>query len=288
MSGNRLSWTYFEGEWREGNTKILGAESHGGWLGSMVFDGCRAFEGLTPDLPRHAERVNASARAMGLAPTLAADEIVGLTLQGLRKFPTETAVFIRPLYWAEDGDAGMIVPDPETTTFALSLEAMPMTQPKGFTITTTRFRRPTLETAISNAKAACLYPNSARMVREARAKGFDNALACDANGNVAEFASSNAFMVRGGEVFTPIANGTFLAGITRNRTIQVLREAGVRVDERTVTIHDLDQADEMFTTGNAGKVQPVSRYESRDLQPGPLARKAHELYMAYARTQPVA
>ena len=86
---------------------------------------------------------------------------------------------------------------------------------------------------------------------------------------------------------TPVPNGSFLAGITRNRTVQLLRNAGVAVEERTVTLADLDDADELFTTGNAGKVQPVSRYESRDLQPGPIARQAHELYMAYARTQRV-
>jgi branched-chain amino acid aminotransferase len=88
-------------------------------------------------------------------------------------------------------------------------------------------------------------------------------------------------------VATPVPNGSFLAGITRNRTITLLRNAGVRVDERTVTIADLDNADEIFTTGNAGKVQPVSRYESRELQPGPIARQAHELYMTWSRTQRV-
>ena len=79
----------------------------------------------------------------------------------------------------------------------------------------------------------------------------------------------------------------FQHGITRNRTVKLLRNAGITVDERTVTTADLDDADELFTTGNAGKVQPVSRYESRDLQPGPIARQAHDLYMAYARTQRV-
>jgi branched-chain amino acid aminotransferase len=88
-------------------------------------------------------------------------------------------------------------------------------------------------------------------------------------------------------VVTPIPNGTFLAGITRNRTITLLRGAGVKVEERTVRPEELDTADELFTTGNAGKVQPVIRYESRDLQPGPLGRTAQDLYMAYAATQRV-
>ena len=70
----------------------------------------------------------------------------------------------------------------------------------------------------TDAKAGCLYPNNARMLVEARKRGFDNALVRDMLGNVAETASSNIFMVRDGVVFTPAANRTFLAGIENMRT----------------------------------------------------------------------
>ena len=90
------------------------------------------------------------------------------------------------------------------------------------TLTRTRFRRPVLENAVVNAKAGCLYPNNARMLTEAHGKGFANALVADAMGNVAESATANVFMVKDGELFTPIANGTFLAGITRARHISNL------------------------------------------------------------------
>ena len=116
-------------------------------------------------------------------------------------------------------------------------------------------------------------------------RGFQNGIVLDAMGNVAETCSSNIFLAKNGTVSTPVPNGSFLAGITRFRTIELLRKAGVTVEERTVKTAELDDCDEMFTTGNAGKVQPVSRYESRDLQPGPIARQAHELYMAWSRTQ---
>jgi branched-chain amino acid aminotransferase len=146
-------------------------------------------------------------------------------------------------------------------------------------------RRPTPESAPTDAKASCLYPNSSRGVAEMLKRGFQNGVVLDALGNVAETCSSNLFLAKNGTVVTPIPNGTFLAGVTRFRAIKLLRNAGVAVEERTVTTADLDDADELFTTGNAGKVQPVSRYESRDLQPGPIAARAHELYMAYSRTQ---
>jgi branched-chain amino acid aminotransferase len=178
---------------------------------------------------------------------------------------------------------GVLPPKPDTTDFALCLEEMPMVPPAGFTITTTRFRRPTMEVMPVNAKAACLYANNARMVREAQARGYQNALCCDANGNVAELATSNVFMARGGEVFTPIPNGTFLNGITRQRVIGLLRTAGVTVHEITLNIEDFREADEIFSSGNISKVVPVIGFDERELSVGPITRQARQLYMDWAK-----
>lgn len=280
----RLMWTYFQGAWHEGNVKILGAASHGTWLGSVIFDGARLFEGVTPDLDRHAERANDSARVLGLAPMLDGPEIEALAREGLKKFPPDTAVYIRPMYWAEEGEGSLILPMPESTEFALCLEAIPMSEPKGSTITTTQFRRPTIDVMPVNAKAACLYPNNARMLREAKSKGFQNALVTDMLGNVAELATANVFMARGGEVFTPVPNGTFLNGITRQRVMGLLRHAGVTVHEVTLSVQDFREADEIFSTGNMNKVMPVIAFDDRNFQFGPIARKARSLYWDWAHS----
>lgn len=275
-------WTYWRGDWHFGDTRVLGADSHATWLGSAVFDGARLFDGVAPDLDLHSARVNASALALGLKPTLTGAEIEGLTHDGLAKFDPGTDVYIRPMYWAEDSDVGVLPPDPESTDFALCLEAMPMAKPGGFTATVTKFRRPTMEVMPVNAKAACLYANNARMVREAQSRGFQNALVCDANGNVAELATSNVFMVRGGEVFTPVPNGTFLNGITRQRITGLLRDAGVAVHEVNLTVDDFHEAEEIFSSGNISKVVPVIGFEGRDVPAGPIAAKARALYWDWA------
>jgi len=277
-------WTYWQGDWHQGDLRILGATSHGTWLGSLVFDGARMFEGVAPDLDRHSARVNDSARMLGLAPTLTGEVIEALTFEGLKKFAPGTDVYIRPMYWAEESDTGILPPKADSTDFALCLEEMPMVAPTGFTITTTRFRRPTMEVMPVNAKAACLYANNARMVREAQAKGYRNALCCDANGNVAELATSNVFMARSGSVFTPVPNGTFLDGITRQRVVGLLREAGVTVHEVTLNVEDFRQADEIFSTGNISKVVPVIGFDGRELPFGPIARKARQLYWDWAKS----
>jgi branched-chain amino acid aminotransferase len=279
-----LTWTYVDGDWHEGNVALVAPRSHAMWLGSSVFDGARWFENVSPDLDRHCERVNRSAVALGLKATMAADEIGGLTMDGLKKFDGKTAVYIRPMYWAEHGGYMGVPADAESTRFCLCLYESPMIAPAGFSLTLSPFRRPTIETMPTNAKAGCLYPNNGRAIMEAKSRGFDNALVMDMLGNVAETGSSNIFLVKDGQVFTPAANGTFLSGITRARTIGLLADYGFRTTEKALTMRDFMDADEIFSTGNHSKVVPVTRIENRDLQPGPIAKKARELYWDFAHS----
>ena len=164
-------------------------------------------------------------------------------------------IYIRPMYWAEDGGVGgsSVPPNPETTRFLLCLYVS-HESPKGFSITLSPFRRPSMESMPTDAKAGCLYPNNARCVMEAKSRGFDNALVLDMLGNVAEAGTSNLFMAKNGVVKTPALNGTFLAGITRRRTIELLRGAGIEVQETTLKVADFMDADEIFSTGNNSKV----------------------------------
>lgn len=277
------TWTWFDGEWLEGNPPLIGPRSHAFWLGTSVFDGARAFEGVAPDLDRHCARVNRSARAVGLAPTMRDEEILELAREGLKLFDRDAALYIRPSYWGEEDDPHLVIgADPASTRFAMTLWEAPMAPPNGISVMVSRFRRPSLECMPTDAKASCLYPNNARSAREARAKGFDNAMVLDLLGNVAELASANVFMVKDGVAMTPAANGTFLAGITRARVMDLLRKAGTPVVEKTLHVEDFLEADEMFSTGNYTKVLPIVRFEDRVMEPGPVARLARRLYWEFA------
>ncbi len=105
----------------------------------------------------------------------------------------------------------------------------------------------------------------------------------DLNGNVAEFATANLFIAKDGAVHTPVANGTFLAGVTRRRVIALLRGSGTEVIERSLGFEEILEADEVFSTGNYAKVTPLVRIEDRGIEPGPIYAKARELYFTFAR-----
>lgn len=286
MSTQNSIYTWHDNQWQAGSIPLLRSADHGTWLGTLVFDGARWFNGKVPDLAPHCERVNASATALGMNPTYTVDEMIACVREGLKNFNHDTAVYIRPMYWSTDYGEGFISADPTSTDFALCLQSIPM-PPTSATasLTTTRFHRPTLDVATVNAKAACLYPNNARMIREAIGKGFTNALVTDALGNVAESATSNIFMVRDSEVFTPAPNGTFLAGITRARIMKLLRDDGVVVHEAVLSIDDFHTADEVFLTGNLAKVTPVTHFDDTHYpNTGIIANRARGLYWDWADT----
>lgn len=275
--------TYFNGNWAEGNAPLFGAMDHSVWLGSSVFDGARSIRGHMADLRLHLQRVIVSAERLGLKCPLSVDEMEQLVREGVAKFPADAELYIRPLVFGTDG---LLVPVADKSAFALTLFDAPMPPFTGFSACLSVLRRPDPSMAPTDAKASSLYANTSKALREAKERGYDNAVVCDSAGHVAEFASANLFFVTPeGKVVTPVPNGTFLSGITRARVIDLLAQAGVQVEERSVRPEELDTALEIFNTGNFGKVTPCVRYEGRGLPVGPIATLARDRYMAYSDSQ---
>src|SRR6476620_10718491 len=99
---------------------------NGFWLGSMLFDGGRAFEGCGPDLDLHAERVVRASTALGLKPTKTAKEILELLPEAVRRFGSKAELYVRPMFWAMKGGAGPISVDGDSTQFLLCVYQSPM------------------------------------------------------------------------------------------------------------------------------------------------------------------
>jgi branched-chain amino acid aminotransferase len=274
---------YVDGKWGGSAVPIMTSDTNAAWLANVVFDGARAFEGVAPDLDLHCQRVIRSARGLHLQPAITAEQIEALAREGIAQFPEGTPLYIRPMFWAE---SGLVLPDPASTRFALVITRMPLPDAaKGFSACLSIYRRPSPEQAPTHAKAACLYPLAGLALADAKRRGFDNAVMCDIVGNVAELTAQNIMFAKDGVVHTPIPNGTFLNGITRQRVIALLRDDGVEVRERSIRPDEILDADEVFSTGNHAKVVPCLRYESRSFEPGPIARRARELYWAFAHSK---
>lgn len=270
---------FHDGKWMDEQPRLTGPMDHAFWMASMVFDGARAYGGLAPDLKPHCERLIRSANALLLPPTKTAEEVEALCVEAIKKLPKDGEYYVRPMFFARDG---FVSPDPDSIEFVLSVYDAPLPEPTGIKVGLSSFRRPARDMAPTDSKASCLYPNSQRALAEAASKGFDNALICDPSGNVAELATANVWMVKDGVAMTPVWNGTFLNGVTRQRVAALLADDGVEVLETTLTPDDFRNADEIFTTGNFAKVAPIIQFEDRELQPGPISSRARQLYFDWS------
>lgn len=280
MSVRSITWC--NGLWHEGDPAIITPRTVGFAMSATVFDGARLFEGVAPDLEPHCGRCIDSARVLRLKPMLTKGEMAEIAWDGIHRFPSGSELYIKPCFYAEDG---FVLPVPESTRFVMTLYEAPMPQPTGLSACVSSYRRPVPGTAPTMAKASALYPNTALAMWEAKEQGFDNCIVLDVLGHVSEFATANLFLVKEGAVHTPVWNGTFLNGITRQRVISLLRAKGVDVHERVISVEEVLEADEVFSTGNYGKVQPFTRIAERDLQPGPVYRLARELYWDFAHSK---
>lgn len=276
------TWTFFDGDWHEGPVPLMSSNTNAAWLGNTVFDGARRYDGVFPDLSLHCERVVRSAHVLGLQTNRDGAEIDGLARDGAQLFNDDADIYIRPMFWAEDG-LGHI--DSASTKFALVMQEQKMPDVStGFTAHISAFRKPLPETAPTTAKATCLYPQATLACAAAQKAGFENAVMLDAHGAVAEFSMQNLFMVADGAVHTPVPNGMLLAGITRRRAIKLLREAGLGVIERTIAPEELEGADEIISTGNHARIFPCRQINDRQIGIGPVGTALIQAYREFAHS----
>ena len=280
------TWTFFDGEWHEGNVPLWGARTHAIWLGSSVFDGARVFEGVAPDLDLHCARVNASAKTMFLKPSVSVEEWIGLTREGMKKLRHGHR---RSMSGRCTGPSApgrwRCRPIRNRRACALTLYDAPMRKPDGFSITLSPFRRPTIETAPVDAKAGCLYPNNARAMFEAKSRGFDNCLVLRHARQRRRARQLQRVHGQGRRrVHADRRTAPSSTASRASASSSCCARPASPVVETVLRYADFETADEIFATGNASKVLPVTRIGERALQPGPLYRKARELYWAFAHS----
>jgi len=187
--------------------------------------------------------------------------------------------------------SGPLSLDPDTATHPLRVIFVePVVPPAreaylhGVVLATVSTRRAADDTAASGAKVTNYLANLLAL-RDARARGAQEALVVDARGYVVEGASSNVFVVAAGRVATPPESAGILAGITRAHILRAARDLGVPVAERDVSPDDVYGADEVFITSSIRELMPVIRVDDRTIGPGvpgPIARALHRRFREFA------
>jgi len=275
--------------WEEATVHVL---VHGLHYGTGVFEGIRAYEtdrGVAVfRLTDHMERLARSAKAVGIPLEWSVGDLVKAAKE-LMAVNELQAGYIRPIVFYGTGSMGLNPAGATVETVIATWEWGAYLGEEGLrngiTVGVSSWRRIDQRSFLPNAKVTGAYVNSVLAKQEALAAGFDEAILLNAAGYVAEGSGENLFLVRDGVVHTPPVSAGSLDGITARSVRTLLTDDGYRVVESMIGRTDLYYADELFFTGTAAEVTPIREVDRRPVgagEPGPVTRRAQELFMAAA------
>ena len=257
-------------EWRDANVHIL---THAMHYASSVFEGERCYSGKIFKSLEHTKRLHTSANLIDFEIPFSVDEIEAAKMETL-KANGLTDAYVRPVAWRGSGEDMGVAAKRNKVHLAISVwewgNYYGDAKTKGAKLDIAKWKRPSPETAPSQAKAAGLYMIATMSKHAAEAKGCSDALMFDYRGYVAEATGANMFFVKNGEVHTPTPDA-FLNGITRQTVIDMLREKGINVIERHIMPEELEGFEQCWLTGTAAEVTPVGQIGDYNFEVGAMA-----------------
>ncbi|PZP54933.1 MAG: branched-chain amino acid aminotransferase [Micavibrio aeruginosavorus] len=282
---DRDGFIWFDGKlvpWREAKIHVM---SHGLHYGSGVFEGERCYNGKIFKSTEHSQRLIDSAKMLGMEVPYTVEQINAAKMETL-KANGMTDAYVRPVAWRGSEQMG-IAARLTKTHMAIAVWDWPSyfspeLLEKGISLITSRWKKPSPETAPCHAKAAGLYMINTMSKHEAEDAGYTDALMLDYRGFPVEATGANLFRIKGKTIRTPKPD-CFLNGITRLTVIDLARSLGYTVEEETITMEDLLSADEVFVTGTAAEVTAVGKIDQTTYTVGAVTRHIREEYSKLVR-----
>ncbi len=258
-------------DWRDANVHIL---THAMHYASSVFEGERCYSGKIFKSRQHSERLKKSANLIDFEIPFSIDEIEAAKRAALDANGLKDA-YVRPVAWRGSGEDMGVAAARNPVHLAVAVWEWGAyygdAKLKGAKLDIAKWKRPSPETAPSQAKAAGLYMIATMSKHAAEAKGCSDALMFDYRGYVAECTGANLFFVKDGEVHTPTPDA-FLNGITRQTVIQMLTEKGIKVNERHIMPEELEGFEQAWLTGSAAEVTPINQIGDYSFEVGQMAK----------------
>ena len=275
----RRASVWFDGELIDGEAPLAGLTTHAMHYGSGVFEGVRAYAtdagAAVFRLPEHLERMRKGADMFGLPFDVA--QTTDAVLATLRANQHRDA-YIRPLAWFGEGSFGLDVEGHVPHLMVATTATQVHLNGTRARLGVGKWRRNPAD-SLPPLKLCGAYVNSILAKREAKARGFDEALFTDRDGNVVECTGANVFLVKDGQL-TAVEHRDALPGITRDTLLQL-----TGAESRGVTLAELLDADEVFACGTAAEVAPVAQIEDRQYGDNPVTRELQALYARVVRGQ---
>lgn len=269
---------YIDGEFYAQADAKISVFDHGLLYGDGVFEGIRFYNNRVFRLEQHINRLFDSAKAIHLSIPATREEVCEMTLATIRKNDLHDG-YIRLVVTRGVGSLGLSpyhCKRASIIVIASTISLYPAEKyEKGLILATCATRKPTHD-SLSPAVKSLNYLSNIMAKVEAMASGAEEGVMLNAAGYVAECTGDNIFVVKNGVIYTPTVGSGSLDGITRRVVMELAAEAGFELKEVEMSRYDLYTADEVFLTGTAAEVVPVSEYDKRIIgsgEPGAITRQ---------------
>ncbi len=276
---------YVDGEWRTRSQASVSVYDHGLLYGDGVFEGIRAYDGVIFRFKEHLDRLYSSAKSIRLQIPLSPEEMTQAVVDTLKQNDLRDA-YIRLVVTRGMGDLGVdprkcrtpsiiIITEPVDPTYGVAAKQ------NGISAIISSVRRDMVDATTHEIKSLN-YLNSVLAKQEATDAGADDALMLDRSGFVSEATTTNLFISKYGDLFTPPTSAGILPGVTRRRVMKLARELGYNMFEKGLTPNEVTNADEAFLTGTLAEIVPLVKVRGITIgegKPGPITKSIMEAFV---------
>jgi branched-chain amino acid aminotransferase len=287
MSFENSKWVWMNGKpipWQDATVHV---SAHGLHYGTGVFEGVRCYKTNNgPALFRldaHLDRLYFSASVYEMEIPYTKEDLIRAICDVVRRNEFESC-YVRPLCFRDSASLGIKAKCPVTVTILAwpwSGHHTAESLKKGVSVTVSPWTKMSPRMIPTKAKASGQYLNSLLAAREAARRGYDEALLLNLDGEIAEGAVENLFIVKDKIVRTNDESASILPGITRDSAIRIAEDLGYKVEIGRMVIEDLLSADEAFFTGTAAEIAPIREVDGHLIgegSRGPITSRIQETF----------
>ncbi|MDH5569189.1 MAG: branched-chain amino acid transaminase, partial [Nitrosopumilus sp.] len=254
--------------------------------GTSIFEGIRAYWNgknlYIFRLDEHVKRFRRSGQFYNISLNFSDREITDAIIGICRKNKIKKSCYIRPFYFVGDYGINLHVTEKAPTNVAIfTFPFGDLFNKNGIKAGVVSWRKFSDNSTPPQAKMGGNYLNSIIATQEAKRNGYDEAILLDYNGNVSEAPGENIFIVREGQLVTPPPSSSALEGITRDAVIKIAKDLDIDVVEREITRSELIISEEIFLTGTAAEITPITSMDSKKIsngKPGDITKKMMQEY----------
>ena len=277
---------YVDGQWLPKSSASISVFDHGMLYGDGVFEGIRVYKGVIFQFKDHRDRLYSSAKSIKLQIPLTPQEMTRAIVETLKRNGLKDA-YIRLVVTRGVGDLGVDPRKCRKASVIIITESIDpalgmITKQEGISVIISSVRRDAVDATTHEIKSLN-YLNSVMAKQEALDAGADDALMLDRNGFVSEATTTNLFIVKDEDIFTPPSTAGILPGVTRKRIIHLARELGYRVVEKGLTPYDVTNADEAFLTGTLSEIVPLVKVKGITVGDGKVGVVTNEIMQAFVK-----